>query len=469
MSLEDQIAQIVEPLLFARLCNTVFAAEYGHDYQVIDGTRGDEGNDGWVRSERRILAVHCPLKPERKTDAGLREKAFSDLEKARGLRDSGRIQVDRWTFVTPRKLSNSLVVDIARRGDELGIAANHIEATHLAVSFLKHPELTKEFAELHVSQLEELLRQAIEWSPPALEGANQRAGDRPPEDDIHHFLDVKAAAAEDGELKEVVALRQSSDEGAAKAGLRTFFYRSSDPTVQLNAVLGLVDLFAPADDDANDLANLCESAIGAARRVGSRSAEAYLLAQQGYLLSFEFGRADLARRANVLAEAQIGFSLSDPQETKAANDQIQRLGEKFTGAFKSALHLAKDSRSPLAMAAVLICIGNAAGQRALYLRQLGTRADADAERDACKRALLCARDLYAEMGRELDVVDVQFNLANQIRFLGEEQTAKQLVDGIIPVAKKYGYDDLLRKATWLKESLETGIIPDYMAGERRKG
>ena len=51
MSLDEQIAQTVDPTLFTRLCNSLFTAEYGHAYQVIDGTRGDEGNDGWLDSE----------------------------------------------------------------------------------------------------------------------------------------------------------------------------------------------------------------------------------------------------------------------------------------------------------------------------------------------------------------------------------------------------------------------------------
>ena len=94
MSLEDQISEIVEPALFARLCNTIFVAIHGHDYQVIDGTRGDEGNDGWLKSESRIFAIHCPAKPERKTDAALRAKAFGDLEKAKNLHDAGLIHGD---------------------------------------------------------------------------------------------------------------------------------------------------------------------------------------------------------------------------------------------------------------------------------------------------------------------------------------------------------------------------------------
>jgi hypothetical protein len=86
----------------------------------------------------------------------------------------------------------------------------------------------------------------------------------------------------------------------------------------------------------------------------------------------------------------------------------------------------------------------------------------------CKRSLLAAKDLYAALGDEHGVANVQMNLANQLRFLGETEEAKELIKAVIPVAEKYGDVDLRKKAGWLEESLRTGKIPDYMAGERRE-
>jgi hypothetical protein len=68
MTLDELIAQTTNPQEFARLCNSVFSDIYGNSFQVIDGTRGDDGNDGYVASERRMLAIYCPVKPEQKTD-----------------------------------------------------------------------------------------------------------------------------------------------------------------------------------------------------------------------------------------------------------------------------------------------------------------------------------------------------------------------------------------------------------------
>src|SRR6266571_6091158 len=204
MSLEEQIAQTVDPTLFTRLCNTLLTAQHGHAYQVIDGTRGDEGNDGWLDSERRIFAIYCPLKPERRKDADYVDKARGDLRKAAQLRDAKRYPVERWTFVTPRKLSNDVIVAIRKHGEELGLKVNHVEATYLSGLMLKHPELVEDFPEYHVSQIEDLLNKALESQE-----VRQPKPSRAPEHDIFSYVAVKKAAVKDEALREVIALRDS--------------------------------------------------------------------------------------------------------------------------------------------------------------------------------------------------------------------------------------------------------------------
>ena len=227
-----------------------------------------------------------------------------------------------------------------------------------------------------------------------------------------------------------------------------------------------MDLFDPMVDDVADLASMCESARGAAKRIDSKSAEAYLLAQKGFYQSFEFGRLSIDRYGHMMAEQAIGLSLEDPAVVAQRQKRLEQLSKGYSEAFKGALELAQESKSGPAMAAVLISIGNAAGQRALTLAQIGPKSAFEHERDVCKRALLAAKDIYAQLSDEHEVANAQFNLANQIRFFGEVEEAKELVKAVIPVAEKYGDDDLRRKARILEERLRTGKIPDYMAGEK---
>src|SRR5258706_13504908 len=112
-SLDEQIAQITNDQDFTRLCNVIHMAVFPRgDFQAIDGTRADAGNDGYVRSEERILALYCPTKPELRTDASILAKARADLAKAVKIRDSGELPVKAWSFVTPRKLAHKVFVQL---------------------------------------------------------------------------------------------------------------------------------------------------------------------------------------------------------------------------------------------------------------------------------------------------------------------------------------------------------------------
>ena len=459
MSLEEQIAQAVDPTVFVRLCNALLQTEHGHAYQVIDGTQGDDGNDGWLESQRRIFAIYCPVKPETRTTANYRTKALDDLAKAFVLRESEQYPVERWTFVTPRKLANEVIVEIGKTAQDYGIEANHVEATFLSGLLLKHRHLMKDFPEYHVSQLEEKLDRVL-----ASAEVKKPQPSRRPEHDIFSHLAMKKIAEKDKRLKEIFDLRESSDPDAAKLTLRGLFYGSTEPLIQVNAVMGLMALLDPMKDDLADLASLCESARGAARRMESKSAEAYLLAQRGYYQSFEFGRLLVDRVMRLMMEQVSGFSLGGPAEQ--LEKKLKRLSDGYSDAFTGALELAKESKSGPATAAVLISIGTAAGLRAMTLMRTGHPAAFENDRDTCKRTLLAAKDIYAQLGEEYEVANVQMNLANQLRFIGEIEEAKLLLKAVIPIAEKHGDEDLLRKAKLLQERLLTGRIPNYTAGEK---
>src|ERR1039457_5623841 len=145
MTLDELIAQMTNPQEFTRLCNSVFTDIYGEAFQVIDGTRGDNGNDGYVANERRVLAMYCPSKPEQKTDAGYLEKIRSDLAKAATLKRGNKYDVDAWTFITPRKLSDDVIAAMRARGGEVGIRVSHQESTFLANELYRRAHLLKGF------------------------------------------------------------------------------------------------------------------------------------------------------------------------------------------------------------------------------------------------------------------------------------------------------------------------------------
>ena len=51
---------MTNPQEFTRLCNSIFYCIYGEDYQIIDGTRSDEGNDGYVSTKKKDTRYILP-------------------------------------------------------------------------------------------------------------------------------------------------------------------------------------------------------------------------------------------------------------------------------------------------------------------------------------------------------------------------------------------------------------------------
>jgi hypothetical protein len=161
MTLDELIAQMTNPQESTRLCNSVFTDIYGDAFQVIDGTRGDNGNDGYVASERRMLAMHCPIKPEQETDAGYMHKIKGDLAKAAALKHDKKYDIDAWTFVTPRKLADGVIATMRAIGEEVGIRASHQESTFLANELYRRAHLLKGFPALQQLDLGAKIDQLI--------------------------------------------------------------------------------------------------------------------------------------------------------------------------------------------------------------------------------------------------------------------------------------------------------------------
>lgn len=461
MTLDEQIAQITDPQEFTRLCNTVLTERYGSDYQVIDGTRADGGNDGYIISEKRIIAMYCPIKPERRTDADYLEKIRSDIAKAQLLRDSGKYEIQNWTFLTPRKLSNSVVVEMRKHAESVGFNAIHKESTYLSNELLRNKHLIAVFPNFHINDVDAKLDEILRLlKTPNLE--EQQAEEQLDANGIY-----KGAIEDSEETNRVLEIRRAPKSDKTKPALRSIYYQSTDSAVKLNALLGLLDFYDPVEDTAEDMVQLCDEGMAIAEHLGVSSVKAHILAQKGYMISFVYSNLDMRTAFQIMADNAIGFQTITEEYRLGVITQLKELEKQFDSAFGEALRLTKDRHDYSAMAGVLVFIGNAAGQRALYLQSLNVPDRAASERAACRRALLTAKEVNNALGDELGAANALFNLANQIRFFGETTEAMELVKDVIEVATRFKDHMLLQKANWLMQTLETGEIPDYSAGERR--
>ena len=460
MTLDELVAQMTNPMEFTRLCNAVFTDIYGRDFQVIDGSRGDNGNDGYVSSERRMLAMHCPVKPEQKRDTGYLDKIKSDLAKAVKLRDEGKYAIAAWTFITPRKLSDDVVGAMRAMGEQCGIQISHQEATFLANELHRREHLIRGFPSLEQVRLEALLKEVLAAVRPS---ESEREGQSAPEPAAQVTAQDTLGDARFHEL----ATNVPSDE--AKSELKALAYKTVDPILEINAILLLCRWFDPADDDVGEWLSFADRGVQRAKQARLAGPEALFHAQKASLLAYTFNKILIEHHYSTLADSLLGFGATPlDDDGKERVGQMRALEQSLNDEASTAFSIVNGNRDPEAVSAVLLVLGTAVGQLAHMQKAIGATARADRYLAQCKSMLMAAKDAAAAGGDELGATNAAFNLANQIRWHGNTKEALELVRASIPVAEKYGDRLLLQKALWLQETLETGEIPDYSSGERRK-
>jgi hypothetical protein len=125
MNLQTQIEMMRDPGRFTRLFGLLIGAEYP-DYQVVDDTRADGGNDGYLPSEKRMFARHCFAKPEKqKDDEAILKKLKGDFAKAVKRKKTGDYDIENWTFVTNYMLPDHIVQTMRELGKTENIETIH--------------------------------------------------------------------------------------------------------------------------------------------------------------------------------------------------------------------------------------------------------------------------------------------------------------------------------------------------------
>jgi hypothetical protein len=459
LALDELVAQMTDPIDFVRLVNAVHVDVYRQDFQVIDGSRGDNGNDGYVASERRMLAIYCPVKPEQRTDADYRRKIESDLSKAVVLRDAGKYQVDAWTFITPRKLSDDLVGWMRSLGGRHGISVHHQEATFLAGELQRRPHLIDGFPRLAQPRIEEKLDEILRHvrSAPAPSTSAEEQSGR-----------AAATAQQEDEAGQQRwrTLRAGYPSPTAKVNLKALAYATTDPVLEINAIHLLMRWWEPADDDLAELHTFAERGIERARQLGEHGSEAAFHAQKAAFTAFELNRLLIEHRFSTMINVMVG--LPPTEEIVRDSERVRNLATSFSAQGSAAVDALMRGASASEVSSTLQILATAVGQTAHALRASGAAAEADQYLAHAKKLFLTAKDASAAGGDELGAVNAMFNLANQIRFHGGGGESLALAKIAREVAEKHGDHLLRQRAEWLIEAIETGKVPAYEKGERRE-
>ena len=259
------------------------------------------------------------MKPERKTDKDYKAKIHSDLKKAHTLKQSGKLLVDNWTFITPRKLSNEVVSVMRNKAKELGINATHKEATFLANELYKNRHIISGFPQLQLPNIEDKLDEIVKLIK---ETPSDKVRDSTNMDKNRIYKpDIK----DNKEFDRVIELRTGKITGEAIAELRSIYYKSTDPVIQLNSLLGLLDFWDPMESSGEDMVELCDWGISIANRIQDNFLRAYFLGQKGYYVSHIYSQLDMLTAFQIRADNVIGLgAITESQRQTTINPGFPR-------------------------------------------------------------------------------------------------------------------------------------------------
>lgn len=151
MTLEAQISLLTVPQEFCRLCNALLVADYGDDFLPIDDDRPDRGNDGYLKSEHRMFAMHCFKRAQNQSlDDAVRRKMIGDLGKAVALKNSGLWDIRAWTFLSNYPVAEQIAQEVYRVGERAGIDVSWRGPSELALLLQRHPHVADRFPQLQV-------------------------------------------------------------------------------------------------------------------------------------------------------------------------------------------------------------------------------------------------------------------------------------------------------------------------------
>jgi tetratricopeptide (TPR) repeat protein/predicted nucleic acid-binding protein len=149
-----RISEIRTPDIFQRLCHDLFAHEHD-DFQYVDDSAGDRGNDGYTPSKEILFAIYCPEKP-----ASLKaylDKIRNDLGKAKSL--AGEYKISKWVFVTPAPLPEKALAFLLHESNAAGFSGLSMSEIQLQQLLAKYPEVKKRFPDFVVADVQEEIKE----------------------------------------------------------------------------------------------------------------------------------------------------------------------------------------------------------------------------------------------------------------------------------------------------------------------
>lgn len=474
MKLIDQLSSIQSPREWEELCDACFLAEFGLNYQTVKSKK-DNGMDGYIISEKRLIAKHCfEEKPSiHDKDKEIKKKIIQDLDKA--IKVKLRREVSRWTFVTPYELTEGQLKFLEDEARKRGFIGSSLCAKSIEVILLHHKEIISKFPNLEVVDIKKDIGEVLnrlpkitkigELTPKEQEADALSLQDKQNTSITHEKTSEKERESSE-DLKKAQKLSSGERDKGNKVALRALLYSSTDKLAQMQCAMGLIQWYDVLSERPEEMIGICDRGVQLSKEANRLDLEAIFLVSRADFLSMQFCELDMNVTAQIKMGNAVGMPLINEADRKKALQQLDALDKAFKLDFSNALEKARQSGQAHIIATVLMKIGSAAGNRSIHLAAYGIQDRADLEKRICLDTLATAKNIYANIGDEIAVAYVLHAIANNLRFFGENEEAKILIDQVIETSQKLGDSYLNEGAKILKERIITGRIPDYVHGER---
>ncbi len=458
-------------------------AEYGSNYQAVDDTRADQGNDGYIATKKMLFARHCFVKPASKTDVAIRAKMDSDFKKAIKLKKTGKLEIERWNFICNYQLPSSIIAEFVAKGKAEGIEVHITDSTEIASMLSRHDEVRNRFADFALPEtgkkidkvdenvtkilnvIEEAGRHTSDESPkeesmPTTIRLRRSPPDLPPE--------IRDALKDDEDYKFLIDIQNLPLTKENKERVKAMAY-SSSPYARISATDLLSNNYNPMEDSIEAYITMADNAIRDCQHVKSKAAEAVMTAEKLKFISHE-----LVLRFFSIFEldgyASIGLLMPELDTRPNLTEEFSKLDQERTTLMKQSLELAVEAGDAETLGDVHIRVADSASNIGSTLKMAAKQGgryaeNADNQIHLAKLCYLDAQRYYEMSGNPNCALFAQHNLANLLRTIGEGETAIEIETKVVKKAKELKLEALAYNAQKVIDHTKAGKVPDYVNGE----
>lgn len=437
-----KIRDIRDPHLFQRLVQKLYIAERGQEFQVVDDSGGDRGNDGYDVGRQLLFAIYCPEKPD---TADYRRKALSDLRKAIALKERPGYSITSYLFITPTALREPLQAELRALAEDSGLTMMFVADDHLEDMYRRHPHLHDEFPELEYPRVAEALEAIKEEL-----GAGRAPTDSPPNNGKEEPSTAGTAAPRSvkslGLLRGFISPtlgalgeRLLSGDADALPQIERFRMESVDPGDVLGALL--IELEYETDRlNFKRSGELAREGHALAREFGVLAERGVFAAHHAYSLVLELVHDDINTISQVAVTNSTGAPLITAAELATIKSDLESRKADIDNLMAEAVQSVNDSGDIVAQFIVALRQGTINAQRYLpyhLAEKLGVGRDPGARTfflEQVNRAYGAALKRAKVLGQE-QLAQAYHNFANDLVLFGEYDRARSHAEYALSLAK----------------------------------